>query len=611
MTVGGDDQHAFDAASPSNVGPNSSLPSSLLPHLYTGPSSGRTSRDSGTRTTLYSTDGNRDDVVVDENNKDGNENELQYPDTVSGTSADKSYRRSMAASAGFQDSQEQPSSPTTTTVLSAGLQHHHHQQPPRSHYTNDEPLTATSSSGSSAIEIRPPIRSDPVFYAQGLGNPYSHGQVAAYPVIPSPRCSSPGPGPSRRGSIGAGTVFSQPNSLPASSMLQTPVSPDSPYSQAFNDSSSSHSPDSSYKEYHLTHILSPPRRDWPRPSVNPVTPRDQDDVIRTYDEMDDSLYRGSARSFEEVERGLSTFNSASAGSQTIGESGTSNKSKKTLIACGFCRKRRIRCDGNRPSCFQCRSREDQECIYDVAPRRRGPGKANKGSRGAKPKNGYVGRSRQTDEDGDATGFRAEASELPHYRTYNERDTEALGSHHQQDFRAVTHLRGINDGSFTDRIDASLRQNTFENVTHPNYLPHPQHPFPALSHPSGTSSIRWPIVEDHYSSHGQIHIWPTPLPIQPYPATSYGHTEAESPAYGQRGPVEYPMFHQSDGVSVRNPPYFGRSSAPVRHHQTDGFDAPRLSVGSYHGHTKMDHGRSVSPPVGSRQILRDERLDVDA
>ncbi|EIW59455.1 uncharacterized protein TRAVEDRAFT_71514 [Trametes versicolor FP-101664 SS1] len=49
------------------------------------------------------------------------------------------------------------------------------------------------------------------------------------------------------------------------------------------------------------------------------------------------------------------------------------KSKKTLIACHFCRARKLRCDGLRPSCSNCRKRV-KVCTYEQQPKRRGPGK---------------------------------------------------------------------------------------------------------------------------------------------------------------------------------------------------------------------------------------------
>nr|GAT60215.1 predicted protein [Mycena chlorophos] len=49
-------------------------------------------------------------------------------------------------------------------------------------------------------------------------------------------------------------------------------------------------------------------------------------------------------------------------------------SKKILIACDFCRRRKLRCDGNRPVCSNCRQR-GTSCSYRDGPKRRGPGKA--------------------------------------------------------------------------------------------------------------------------------------------------------------------------------------------------------------------------------------------
>ncbi|KAH9040420.1 hypothetical protein EDB85DRAFT_2272331 [Lactarius pseudohatsudake] len=53
--------------------------------------------------------------------------------------------------------------------------------------------------------------------------------------------------------------------------------------------------------------------------------------------------------------------------------------KKTEIACDFCRGRKLGCSGDRPKCKACVKRKG-ECIYAPAPRRRGPGKAPRGSR---------------------------------------------------------------------------------------------------------------------------------------------------------------------------------------------------------------------------------------
>ncbi|KAI0670847.1 hypothetical protein C8Q78DRAFT_1078807 [Trametes maxima] len=60
------------------------------------------------------------------------------------------------------------------------------------------------------------------------------------------------------------------------------------------------------------------------------------------------------------------------------------KSKKTLIACHFCRARKLRCDGQKPSCANCTKR-GHPCTYEQAPKRRGPGRAPRGTRGGTPR----------------------------------------------------------------------------------------------------------------------------------------------------------------------------------------------------------------------------------
>ncbi|KAJ7090726.1 hypothetical protein B0H15DRAFT_778610 [Mycena belliarum] len=53
--------------------------------------------------------------------------------------------------------------------------------------------------------------------------------------------------------------------------------------------------------------------------------------------------------------------------------GSSKEISAVVIACRPCRGRKIRCDSNRPACNNCVRRKN-ECIYDTAPRRRGPDK---------------------------------------------------------------------------------------------------------------------------------------------------------------------------------------------------------------------------------------------
>ncbi|KZT12056.1 uncharacterized protein LAESUDRAFT_641362 [Laetiporus sulphureus 93-53] len=49
---------------------------------------------------------------------------------------------------------------------------------------------------------------------------------------------------------------------------------------------------------------------------------------------------------------------------------------RVFVACVQCRGRKIRCDGARPSCYNCSRRSDDNvlCTYDAAPKRRGPDK---------------------------------------------------------------------------------------------------------------------------------------------------------------------------------------------------------------------------------------------
>ncbi|KAJ7761510.1 hypothetical protein DFH07DRAFT_815243 [Mycena maculata] len=59
-----------------------------------------------------------------------------------------------------------------------------------------------------------------------------------------------------------------------------------------------------------------------------------------------------------------------------------NVPKKITVACDFCRHRKLKCDGHKPICGNCSAR-DRDCRFEEHPKRRGPGKAAKGSRSKK------------------------------------------------------------------------------------------------------------------------------------------------------------------------------------------------------------------------------------
>ncbi|KAF9013260.1 hypothetical protein BDQ17DRAFT_1321132 [Cyathus striatus] len=69
----------------------------------------------------------------------------------------------------------------------------------------------------------------------------------------------------------------------------------------------------------------------------------------------------------------------------------SHASRKTAVACNFCRGRKLRCNGARPACSNCIARKYQ-CEYVPIQRRRGPGKAPKRSRSKKDNPNAAGTS---------------------------------------------------------------------------------------------------------------------------------------------------------------------------------------------------------------------------
>ncbi|KAI5451725.1 hypothetical protein NCC49_001374 [Naganishia albida] len=57
----------------------------------------------------------------------------------------------------------------------------------------------------------------------------------------------------------------------------------------------------------------------------------------------------------------------------VNETGEDGEPKKAVLACHFCRGRKLKCDGTRPTCSHCDKR-GLTCSYDAQIRRRGPGK---------------------------------------------------------------------------------------------------------------------------------------------------------------------------------------------------------------------------------------------
>ncbi|KAL5482405.1 hypothetical protein ACEPAI_8999 [Sanghuangporus weigelae] len=77
------------------------------------------------------------------------------------------------------------------------------------------------------------------------------------------------------------------------------------------------------------------------------------------------------------EDGKLQFNFASSGpSRTGSAGGTRAPRTKIEVACNFCRQRKMKCDGLRPTCRNC-ARKGNECKYIEEVRRRGPGKKKK------------------------------------------------------------------------------------------------------------------------------------------------------------------------------------------------------------------------------------------
>ncbi|KAG8899147.1 hypothetical protein FRB99_006898 [Tulasnella sp. 403] len=87
---------------------------------------------------------------------------------------------------------------------------------------------------------------------------------------------------------------------------------------------------------------------------------------------------------------------ADSGPNTSTGAETEKEKPRAYIACQTCRSRKVRCDGVRPVCTNCTKRH-QDCVYDDAPRRRGPDK-NPGTRQRGPKGTSVAKKRKKNEE---------------------------------------------------------------------------------------------------------------------------------------------------------------------------------------------------------------------
>ncbi|KAF9077738.1 hypothetical protein BDP27DRAFT_487479 [Rhodocollybia butyracea] len=143
------------------------------------------------------------------------------------------------------------------------------------------------------------------------------------------------------------------------------------------------------------------------------------------------------------------------------------KGKKTLIACDFCRGRKLRCDGKRPSCSNCKSRDDQLCVYQSHPRRRGPGKAPKGSR---KKKSEVGTSASNDGSSQRYSTSGDDFDLPSVPQQQQTQGPTL-----LPYPSSRGPSRMNDLAFSQ--DSSQRytgktEDTEESVHPPHHHPHP-------------------------------------------------------------------------------------------------------------------------------------------
>lgn len=120
-------------------------------------------------------------------------------------------------------------------------------------------------------------------------------------------------------------------------------------------------------------------------------------------EMRESPEAGPSSGVKSKAQGKKRQTEGGEDTEDAGKEKKSKAARKIYVACDFCRGgdvvisdwvgadgdlagRKLRCDGSKPSCSNCATRS-LACKYQDHPRRRGPGKAPKGSRDKREKRG--------------------------------------------------------------------------------------------------------------------------------------------------------------------------------------------------------------------------------
>ncbi|KAJ7107996.1 hypothetical protein C8R43DRAFT_1044435 [Mycena crocata] len=126
----------------------------------------------------------------------------------------------------------------------------------------------------------------------------------------------------------------------------------------------------SFGRNHVYFAMDPPDQSGSRLPVQ-ISPPIRMDSSEPFGEY--SAYDNPYRSGMPMDGNRANNASSSPLAGSTSRRGSSKETSSVVIACRPCRGRKIRCDSNRPSCNNCVRRKN-ECIYDTAPKRRGPDK---------------------------------------------------------------------------------------------------------------------------------------------------------------------------------------------------------------------------------------------